>query len=367
MKRKKLPKLQLPSAQKLKKLKRPHIKKKDAATRFDEALKNLPNITNETLASQREEVIGGARKYIYPLKQSKHNIVRYSIGFFVLIVLVFFGYSLLVIYKFQTHSSFIYAVSEVIPFPAAKAGPRWVSYQDYLFQLRHYIHYYQNQQQVNFSSKSGKAQLANFKKLALKQVINQGYIKQLAAKNHVSVSPNEVNNELNLVRREDRLGSTNKQLDGVLSQFYGWTEADFKTELKQQLLAQKVVSKLDSATHQRAQNALDLLNSGKTKFSEVAKQYSEDTATNANGGKFGFIINQSSQNVPPQTLATLQTLKPGQISGIVDLGNALEIDKVISSKHGQIKAGHILFNFKSINSFIKPLKASQKPRVFIKD
>ncbi|MGH7237757.1 MAG: peptidylprolyl isomerase, partial [Candidatus Saccharimonadales bacterium] len=197
-------------------------------------------------------------------------------------------------------------------------------------------------------------------------VINNAYVGQLAAKNHISISSSEVDNELALVRREDRLGSSQKELDSVLSQFYGWTEADFKTELKQQLLAQKVVSSLDTATHQRAQNALGLLNNGQD-FAAVAAKYSEDSATSSNGGEFGFTINQSSQNIPSQTLKTLQSLKPGQISGVVDLGNALEIDKVISNKNGQIKAAHILFNFKSINSFIRPLRASEKTRVFIKD
>jgi hypothetical protein len=270
-----------------KKVPKPHRAKKDADSRFDEALKNLPNITNETVASHREDVIGGARKYIYPLAQSKHSVLRWSIVISVVVIVGFFSYSLLAIYKFQSYSNFIYGVSEVIPFPVAKAGPRWVSYQSYLFQLRHYVHYYQSEQQVDFGSHVGQEQLANFKKRALDIVIRNAYVKQLADKHHISVSNQEVSNELALVRRQDRLGGNKKELHSVLNQFYGWTEGDFRTELKQQLLAQKVVSTLDKATHKRAQAGLNQLASGK-KFAKVAKKYSDDSATKDNGGKFGF-------------------------------------------------------------------------------
>ena len=48
--------------------------------------------------------------------------------------------------------------------PAAKAGSDWVSYESYLFELRHLKHYYETQQEVDFKSDSGKSQLTEFKK-----------------------------------------------------------------------------------------------------------------------------------------------------------------------------------------------------------
>ena len=53
---------------------------------------------------------------------------------------------------FQSTSGFIYDVSLVVPFPVAKAGPNWVSYESYLFELRRNMHYYQTQQQANMGS-----------------------------------------------------------------------------------------------------------------------------------------------------------------------------------------------------------------------
>jgi hypothetical protein len=189
-------------------------------------------------------------------------------------------------------------------------------------------------------------------------------VKQLAAQHHISVSNQEVNNEITLVRNQDQLGSNEKVFENVLNEFWGWSLNDFKRELKQELLAQKVVSTLDTATHQRAQAALSALQHGAS-FAVVAAQYSDDSATKSNGGQFNGLISQTDQNVPPQTLQTLFSLKPGQTSGIVDIGSGLEIDEVISIEGDQVQAAHILFNFQNINTYLSPLKAKEKPHIFV--
>jgi hypothetical protein len=227
------------------------------------------------------------------------------------------------------------------------------------------MHYYESQQQVDFNSTSGKAQLSNYKKQAMQNIITDTYVKQLASKNHLSVSNQEVTDEISIVRSEDRLGSNNKELVAVLNQFWGWSMSDFQSELKQELLSQKVVSTLDTATHDRAQAALTALRHGGATFAAVATQYSNDTSTKNNGGQFGFIISADKSNVAPQTMQTLLSLKVGEISGIINLGNALEIDMLISNDNGQMQAAHILFNFQSINTYIQPLAKTESPSIYI--
>src|SRR4051812_29151677 len=65
---------------------------KSAAKRFTtgrkqptmiESLNDLPRITNETVAEHREQVLRGARKYIYPLQHSRANIIKVSVTLFV--------------------------------------------------------------------------------------------------------------------------------------------------------------------------------------------------------------------------------------------------------------------------------------------
>ena len=339
-------------------------RKKDPKARLDEAIQTLPRITNDTIAAHREEVIGSARKYIYPLRHTNHRTVLISSTLFVTFIVAFFAYAILALYKFQVNSAFLYRVTEVIPFPVAKVGPSWVSYENYLFQLRHYEHYYETQQKIDFNTQAGQQQLANYKKQAMTQVIDNALVKQLAAKHHVTVTSQEVNNEIALVRNQDQLGSNPQVFAEVLNEFWGWSINDFKNELKQQLLAQKVVSALDTATHQRAEAALLQLQHG-ANFATVAAQYSQDTATKNNGGQFASPITNTDESIPPQTLHTLFSLQPGQISGIVNIGYGLEIDKVISRQGNSVVAAHILFNFKSLNSYLDPTLKKEKPSIFI--
>ena len=332
--------------------------------RIKEAFANVPKITDETVAEHREDVLSSARKYIYPLQHSRKRIVSISTSIIVLAVLVLFGYIGLSLYRFQNTGSFIYGVTQVIPLPVAKVGSSWVSYESYLFELRRYMHYYETQQQVDFSTKSGQAQLDRYKQQAMNEVITEAYVNELASRYNVSVSNQQVDQEVALVQSQNRLGSSQSEFNDVLSEFWGWNEADFKRELKAQMLQQAVVAKLDTATEQRAQNALNSLRHG-ADFATLAAQVSDDTSTKNNGGQFPNLISQNDPNIAPQITQALFSLKVGQTSGIINTGYTLEIVKVISIQGGLIQAAHISFNLKPISDFIAPLEKSQPRHVFI--
>lgn len=333
---------------------KPFKRRKQVEDRLSEAFANVPRITNETVADHREAVLSSARKYIYPLSHSKHRVVRVSIILFVTVIIAFFAYCGLALYKFQSTSAFIYDVTEVIPFPIAKAGPSWVSYDSYLFQLRRNMHYYETQQFMNFGTANGKAVLQRLKQQALSTVILDAYVKQLATANHVSVSNQTINNTMALLQKENRLGSSPRVFNDVLEKYWGWNIADFKRELKQQLLQQAVVAKLDTGAYNRANSALAQLQKG-ANFGTVALQMSNDASTKANGGQYPAPITLTNQSLPPQIVSELFTLKPGQISPIINTGYSLEILKVISSNGQSVQAAHIQFRFKSINYYVTPL------------
>ena len=322
-------------------------------------------VTNETIAARREEVLGSARKFIYPLQASKHRIVKLSIGILITAVIAFFAFCTLELYKFQSTSSFMYGVAQVIPFPVAVINGRdFVSYNSYLFELRHYMHYYETQQNVNFSTTAGKQQLAVFKQRSLNQALQNAYVNQLATTNNLSVSNNDVDNAVALVRSENRLGADNQVFQNVLNEFWGWSMNDFRQELSQELLAQKVVSKLDIQTHQKANQALAELKQG-ADFATLAKQVSEDSSTSGNGGAYGFLIDRSNADIAPQIIAELFQLQAGQYSGIINTGYSLEIVKVLSVQGSEVQAAHISFNFQPITTYTNPLQAKEKPHLFI--
>ncbi|HYH75568.1 MAG TPA: peptidylprolyl isomerase [Candidatus Saccharimonadales bacterium] len=345
-------------------LKKRPLRKKQPEQNLEQAIQGLPRITNETVAEHREEVLSSARKYIYPLQHSAHRVVIISISLIVIVVVAFFTYCLLALYKFNSTSSFVYRVTQVIPFPVAKAGPRFVSYENYLFELRHYIHYYQTQQRVDFDSESGKQQIEDFRKRAMDRVIDYAYIKELAKKHNVSVTDAELEDMITLVRNQNRLGSNDQVFADVLKEFWGWSVNDFKRELKQQMLAQKVVETLDTETNNKAQEAYDRILNGED-FAAIAKEYTEDTASRESGGDYGFSISKSDRDLPPQVIDRLFKLKPGEVSEIVNTGTGLEIIKVREIDGDKVRASHIMFGYNGINEYIDPLREKSKPRQFI--
>lgn len=339
-------------------------RRKQAVTPL-EALDSMPRITNETVAEHREEVLGTARKYIYPLKHSRARIIRISVTLFIAAIVTFFAYCLVALYRFQSTSAFIYEVTRVIPFPVAKAGPSWVSYESYLFELRHLTHYYQNQQKEDFNDPKNAEHLTKLKQDSMQKVINDAYVKQLAGKNKISVTGREVASQIELVKSQNRLGSSDQMLGEVLKQFWGWSTDDFERELKSQLLRQKLASSLDTATHARANNALASLNGG-ADFAAVVNQYSDDEPSKARAGAFEAPISRTSRSVSPAVVETLFKLQPGQVSQIIEAGYSLEIVKNVAVNGDKVNGAHISFRLQPLSTYTKPLDDATKERKFIK-
>lgn len=343
--------------------KRPRLKKKGDST-LKEAITNMPRITNETVAEQREAVLSGARKLIYPLQHSRHRIVVVSVSIFIVLFLIFIAYSLLALYRFNTTSTFMYRVTQVVPFPVGMAGSRLVSYQDYLFELRHYIHYYETQQGIDFDTDAGNEQLNAFRDIALQSVINNAYVKQLAEQHNISVSNQEVQQQVQLLRSQNRLGSSDEVFEDVLREFWGWSVNDFERELSKQLLAQKVVAALDTEAQDAAQTVISRLEKG-AKFSDLVKEFSDDEATKNSGGEYGFSIERTNRDLSPSVIDALFSLEPGQASGVIETPLGLEIVQVQEKSGSGVRASHIFIAFKDINDYTDPLKEDNPQRLFI--
>ncbi len=321
-------------------------------------------VTNDTVALHREEILRGARKYIYPLQHSKHKLVIISVSIFVVAVIGFFSYVSFELYKAKTSSLFVYKVTKVIPFPVARVGSHFVSYESYLFEINHYIHYYETQQSVDFKSDAGKAQLEEFKKRALQKVVDDYYIKEVAKQKNITVSDSEINDTIKIMRNQYRLSSSDAELEAVLKDYWNWNIADFKRSLRLQILNQKVLSSLDTGTHDKANKAEAQLKNGKD-FATLAKEVSEDSITKDNGGEYSFLIEKSNRDISPKIVDALFSLQPGQYSKIIDTGYGLEIVKNIENKNGKIRASHIAFNFKDLNEFLNNEKDHSKARMYL--
>lgn len=341
--------------------------KKQNQTTADKAVvpsNSVPKVTNDTVAEHREEVLSSARKYIYPLQHSKHKIVVLTVSIVLATLVAFFSYCTLALYRFQSTSAFLYKATQVVPFPIARQGNRFIAYENYLFEVRRYMHFQENQQELDFTTEAGQSQLDEYKRRAMDKVINDAYIKQLAKENNISVSDREVEDQITLLRSQERLGSSDEVLEDVLREYFGWSRNDFKRYARANLLEQKVLATLDVDAQGRAEAALAQLNNG-VEFADVVKKSSDDIATKENGGEYGFTIERNNPDLPPQAIDAIFNLKPGETSEVVNTGNALEIFKLLELEDGKATAAHLAINFKDINEFLNDEKAEVPTRTYI--
>jgi hypothetical protein len=341
------------------------FKRQSLQSKTEESLRDVPKITNETVAEHRENVLRGARKFKYPLEHSKHMIVKISATILGLAFVSFFIFTMLSLYKFHSTSEFMYRVTQVVPFPVGKAGGDYVAYENYLFELRRYMHYYETQQKVDFSTESGERQLETYKPQALKRVINEAYVKQLAEKNNVSVSGAEVEAAMQNLRVQNQLGDDNRELAAVTQKFFDWSLDDLERRLEAELLAQKVAAKLDTETRAEADSVLAQAKGG-ADFGALAGQYSDDAATKGSAGQYAdTAITPATQSVPPIVVSTLQNMQVGQVSDIIVTPTSFEIVKLLSNEGGKLKAAHIEFKYKPIQTFTTPLEKSKPSKKYI--
>lgn len=327
-------------------------------------LSEVPRITNETVAEHREEVLKGARKYIYPLQHSKHKIVLITTGIVIIFVLAFLSYCILGLYKFKQDNAFLYRVTQVIPFPIARAGSGFVAYENYLFEIRHFKHYYQNQLGQNYENPKDKEQLEEFKKQALQLVVDNAYVKKLAEENGVSVSDKEVKERIEVVKQQNRLGDNDRVFEDVLKDYWGWSIRDFERSLRDEILAEKVVAKLDADANKKAEDTLAKLRAG-ANFGELAKQVSEDPTAKNSGGEYSGPIDKTNRDFPPQIIEALFSMQPGQVSEVINTGRFLEIVRLNSRDKERVTASHIVFRLKDPAEFVNNLKENQPARTYV--
>lgn len=342
------------------------IKKIQAKVRRtkSEINKDSIRITNENISEHRKEVINAGKKFKYPIAVTKNRLVAVSIFVSITSVLVFFGVVTTMLYKTKTTSVFLERLTQVIPFPIARIGSDFVSYNDYLFDVNHYEHFYVHQQKLDLNSPSGQEQMKEYKKRAFEKTINDAYIKQIAKEKNITVSDKEVDDAIAILKKQNRLGASDQEFKTILAEYWNWTVSDFKRSLKAQLLNQKVLEALDVDTKKKADDAYTKLQTG-TAFDQLASQVSEDLVSKSRGGSLG-VIEKSNSNISPFTVETLYGLQPGQYSKPVNIGYALEIVKNDEiGKDGKAKASHIIFNFKNINDFLNPLKEQKKARLYV--
>ena len=324
-----------------------------------------PRVTNETVAEVREDVLKSARKLVYPLTHSKHRVLITSTALFLLAGLGFVSYMVVSLYKLKSTSRIMYKITQILPFPIARVGGSFVAYENYLFEVERYIFYYNNIEKTDFKTSSYKPQLIDQEKKILDRVVNMAYIRRLAAEKKITVSDKEIDEKVNNLKNQNRLGNNNKVFVDTLRDFYNWDVSDFRRSIRNDILTSKVLGVIDLDARSKANSALDELKNG-ADFGVTATKYSDDINSKDKGGVVDGIVSPRDRNVASEQVSALAALKPGEHSAVINLGYGLEIIKKLEDKEGGYSIAHILVTFKPIDQALEQIKAKDKAKVYIK-
>jgi foldase protein PrsA len=284
------------------------------------------------------------------------------------IVLVVFG---VLIYMYKSESPIVKAVAKTIPYPVQQVNGRFVSYNDYLFEVDANKRAYQNnaklnnQPAVDFNSADGKKLVTQIKQHSLDKLESDTVMAQLAAQKKVKVTDKEVNDLINQLYQ--RYGGKDTLLK-TLKDIYGWDLGDLKKVIRKQLLAKDVEEKVtsdpavDAAAKAKAQDVLKKVKDGGD-FADLAKKNSQASDA-ASGGDLGFF---TKGQLPDNLQAAAEALQPGQVSDVVKTQYGYEIIKVIEKKDdGSIHAQHILTKTVDFSEFFQGELKKAKVNKYIK-
>jgi hypothetical protein len=220
------------------------------------------------------------------------------------------------------------------------------------------------QQPPALDTAAGKANESKLEDDAIQSLVDEQLIRDEAAKEGLSVSDKEVNDDVAAARHQfDQsnqaavtAGQKAQTFDDYLKGF-GYDLGSLKVQIHARLLEQKLENKLATT---RANQALALLKGG-TDIAQVAKQFSDDTNAASTGGMVTLSPTQLGQ-VDAAVKPALDALQPGGVSTDLVRGvNGFYLLKLISRDDAGVKA-NVVYIYAPQAAYYR---TSQRPAWFI--
>lgn len=321
-----------------------------------------PKLSKEQarLNKTKKEVLERGAKHKKPIMLAKRRVVKLTLSILASVAALFIVAIGLLIYVGKNDGVVVYRTSQIIPFPAAKVNGSFVSYADYLFEVRYRKNIYANptgpasasQEPVDFNTDEGKKLLKEIQASAMDRAKAKAIIKQLASDAGLSVEKDELEDGINELM--ERQGGREKFIEAI-GQFYSWNLDDFRDEFRLQLLQQKLeLHILPEYSQDQRKLAVSLVAKAKAgeDFAKLAKEYSEDPGSQSNGGDLGF-VSADTPYVQEFKDAALK-LKQGEVSEVVVTQFGFHIIKATATKGSEVRVSHILIEFdKNMEAVLK--------------
>ena len=287
-------------------------------------------ITNDNISEHREDILAKGRKLKYPMQYSKKRLIVISIVVVVAAVTTFGLWLNNALYKQQQTGDFFFSVTKILPLNVASVDGQPVRYQDYLRRLRADVHYYLNHEHRSFNSDEGEVELNYHKRKDLDVAEKAAYVEYLAEQNDISVSMDEVDAEIAVMREAN--GETEEGLISTLESYYGWSMSDYRLTTHDQMLEQAVSYAIDNEAKETADEVLERLQAG-ADFSVVAGNGTSGDTTQQTGSASSAQTLPNVQNGGTITAKTTDQDPTGVVQAVskLSVGELTEVGKMRSN------------------------------------
>ncbi len=239
----------------------------------------------------------------HPLKdhQQKQRIKKYSLTIILfLTVIIFFSFLIIStgIYYWQWDNQIIINLSKKLPLPAAMVGKDFIWLSDYYKDLTALINFYQYQNPNLEVSKN------DLKKQVLFKLIEKKLIENAAKNFNISVSNNEIDQEISLIAKN----TIAEDINNLTLKIFGWDFAEFKDRvIKFDILANKVNEYLLNNQQWQQENY--------AKITLIKSQLDNGVDFNNFGEYVGWF---SEEDLGEDPFNNIKNLSIGQITSIIE-------------------------------------------------
>lgn len=252
--------------------------------------------------------------------------------------IIFLGILVVAIYFFGAQNDFTKRVERAIPFPAAIAGKKIITFSELNETVGSVRRFYENQDfssvgmRVDFSTEDGKKRLKIKERDVLSKLIENAVIESECKKRNIVLTTDMVSQEVN---RSIKEYGNESDVEDNLFRLYGWTVRDFeKNIVRPDMLQEKLMEKLKASDSSyveakgKIEKALAEVKAGKD-FSEVVKKYSEGESAKR-GGNLGWFV---SEEMLPEISRVVFLMDKGKTSEIIESPLGYHVVKLEGKKN----------------------------------
>lgn len=255
-----------------------------------------------------------------------------------------------------------------LPLPVATVDGEAILLRDYAENVQS-AEYFFDQQEEEGSALVQRPSDEELRQNELDRLVDLTLMEHLAQQREISISNEEVD-EYFTTNILPQANNSVEEVESTLQQLYGWTVEDFKKQvlfpvvLKQKL--QKSFSEdaqIDGEAKSAADSVYQAVTAEGADFSELAKQYTDDTGTSEDGGMLGSFGKGVMVKEFEDAAFALQI---GEVSQPVKTIYGYHIIKVTNrdDEAGTIEARHILIATKSVDDAVNELRDEVTIRTF---